>query len=121
MKFKTKCIVLGVSLLLVFFVLPLVLVNLAESHEFMGVMTLLFFVVNPVATATIHACIGKDSKRLWWMPLLVVVVFLLSYWIVLGEIIWDLLFYAGIYFVIGVQALLVSSFVAKRRKARQSE
>ena len=116
MKLKNKLIITITILLVVLLILPLILVNLAKPYKVMGIMMLLFFVVNPITTAIINFMVGKDLKKIWWMPILFSIVFLLCYWIVLKEVILDLLFYAGIYLIIGLVFMIISVFVTKRKK-----
>ena len=100
----------------VLFLLPFTIVKVAEPHEFMGIMIILFFIVNPIAAAVVNSMIGKVVRKFWWMPALFAIVFLLSYWLVLEEIIIDLMFYAVIYFIIGLIFMLGSFFVARKFK-----
>ena len=102
MKIKKKIFIILTIMLCVLFILPFILINISKPHEFMGITMMLFFVVNPLTTAFINSMIGKDIKRMWWMPILFCIVFLLSYWLVLEEIILDLIFYAVIYIIIGI-------------------
>lgn len=110
---KKKIIVSFIIMVVVLFILPFVLVKTAEPHEFMGIMILLFFIVNPMTAAVINSIIGKDVRKLWWMPVLFPIVFLVSYWIVLEEIIMDLMFYAVIYLIIGL-IFMIGSYVVAR-------
>lgn len=116
MKLKKKLIIIITIMFFVLFIVPLILVKLAKPHEFMGIMIMLFFCVNPIASVIINSLIGKDIKKLWLIPMLFCIVFLFSYWIVLKEIILDLMFYAGIYLIIGLVFMFISSFVAKKIK-----
>ena len=111
---KKKMIITFMIMLAVLFILPFIVVKVAEPHEFMGSMIILFFVVNPITAAVINSMIGKDIRKLWWMPALFATVFLLSYWLVLEEIIIDLIFYAVIYLIIGLIFMLGSLFVARK-------
>ena len=113
---KKKMIITFIIMVAILFLLPFILVKVAEPQEFMGIMILLFFVVNPITAAVVNAMIGKDVRKLWWMPVLFAIVFLLSYWIVLEEIIIDLTFYAIIYLIIGLIFMLGSFFIAKKFK-----
>ena len=111
---KKKMIITFMIMLAVLFILPFIVVKAVEPHEFMGSMILLFFVVNPITAAVINSMIGKDIRKLWWMPALFAIVFLLSYWLVLEEIIIDLIFYAVIYLIIGLIFMIGSLFVARK-------
>lgn len=113
---KKKIIITFIIMTAVLFIVPFIFVKVAEPHEFMGIMILLFFVVNPITAAVINSMIGKDVNKLWWMPTLFSIVFLLSYWLVLEEIIIDLIFYAVIYLIIGLIFMIASSFVARKFK-----
>ena len=116
MKIKKKIFIILTIMLCVLFILPFILINISKSHEFMGITMMLFFVVNPLTTAFINSMIGKDIKRMWWMPILFCIVFLLSYWLVLAEIILDLIFYAVIYIIIGIIFMIGSWFFTKKFK-----
>ena len=116
MKLKKKLSIIITTMIFVLLILPLIFINLAQPHEFMGVMMLMFFVVNPIATAVVNSMIGNDIKKLWWMPMMFCIVFLLLYWLVLREIILDLIVYAIMYLIIGLIFMLVSSFIAKKTK-----
>ena len=113
---KKKLIISFVTMLAVLFLLLFIFIKTTKPHEFMGIMILLFFGVNPITTAIINSMIGKDIKRIWWMPLLFSIVFLLSYWLVLEEIILDLIIYAGIYLIIGFVFMLISLFITNKIK-----
>ena len=100
------------TMIFVLLILPLTFINLAQPHEFMGVMILLFFVVNPIAAVIVSSMVGKDIKKLWWLPMMFCIIFLLSYWFVLKEIILDLIVYAIMYLIIGLIFMFISLFVA---------
>ena len=110
---KKKMIIMFIIMLSILLIMPFVLTKFAAPHEFMGVMILLFFIVNPVAAAVTNSIVGKDIKKLWWMTIFFPVMFLLSYWLVLAEIIMDLTFYAVIYLIIGLVFMIGSWLIAK--------
>ena len=116
MEIKKKIFIILTIMLCVLFILPFILINISKPHEFMGITMMLFFVVNPLTTAIINSMIGKDIKKMWWMPILFCIVFLLSYWLVLEEIILDLIFYAVIYIIIGIIFMICSWFFTKKLK-----
>ena len=116
MEIKKKKFIILTIILCVLLILPFILINISKPHEFMGITMMLFFVVNPLTTAIINSMIGKDIKKMWWMPILFCIVFLLSYWLVLEEIILDLIFYAVIYIIIGIIFMIGSWFFTKKFK-----
>ena len=113
-KLKNKVIVATIIEFFVLLILPLIFVNLSEPHDAMGLFMIFFFVINPIASATTNAFVNKDIKKLWWFPILFALVFLLSYWIVLKEIVLDLTIYAFIYMLIGYFVMAIS-WIAKRK------
>ena len=115
MKIKKKLIIITTLMFLVLFIIPFILINLSKSHEFMGIMILLFFIINPISTIIINSIIGKDIKKLWYIPILFSIIFLILYWILLKEIILDLTVYAISYLVIGIITMLISYFISKKR------
>ena len=117
MKIKKKIFIFLTIMFIVLFILPFILINISKSHEFMGIMIMLFFVVNPITTAIINSMIGKDIRKLWWVPILFCVSFLLSYWLILEEIILDLIIYALFYLIIGLIFMIGSLIVVKKIKS----
>ena len=112
---KKKIIFSFIIMFIVLLILPFICVKTVKPHEFMGLMILLFFIINPITSAIINSIIGKDIKKMWWMPIMFCIIFLLSYWLVLEEIILDLMFYAIIYLIIGIVFMLLSFFIARRK------
>ena len=64
---KKKIIITFILMVAVLFALPFIFVKVAEPHELMGTMILLFFVLNPLTAAVIHSMIGTDIRNLWWI------------------------------------------------------
>lgn len=114
MNLKCKLIIITITLLVILFFIPLVLINIVKLHDVMGIMMLLFFVVNIISAMIVNLIVGQDIKKLWWLPILFSLVFLLSYWIVLNEIIIDLMIYAFIYLILGIVFMIISYFVTKK-------
>ena len=114
MKIKNKVIITIITELIVLFVLPLLFLHLSKPNDAMGLMILCFFLINPIASATNSSFVGKDIKKLWWLPISFALVFLLSYWIVLKEIILDLIIYAIVYMLEGFLAMAISFLVARK-------
>jgi len=112
---KKKVISSFVAMLIIFIILPLIFVKISKPYEFMGIMVFLFFVVNPITAAIINSMIGSDVKKMWWMPILLCIIFLLSYWLVLGEIILDLIFYSVFYLIIGIIFMCISLVITNKK------
>ena len=116
MKLNKKLIIITIAAILVLVIIPLIFINLAQPHEFMGIMILLFFIINPILVIFVNLIIGKYMKKLWWIPLMFSIIFLISYWIILEEIIFDLIVYAIMYLIIGLIVMFISFFISKKRK-----
>lgn len=82
----------------------------------MAVCFLLFYAVNPIFSAVCGAYAGKNIKRLWTLPIVVAGLFLVGAWLLfeMGEK--AFLLYSGCYLIIGVAAMLISSFVNKKKQ-----
>ena len=114
MKLKNKVMVTIITEIIVLLILPLIFVNLSKPHEAMGIFIMFFFVINPIASVATNALIGKDIKKLWWLPIAFALVFLLSYWLILKEIVLDLTIYALAYMVIGFFVMIISWLVNRK-------
>ena len=114
LKLKNKVVVTILIEIFVLLILPLIFVNLSKPHEAMGIFMIFFFVINPVASATTNMFVGKDIKKLWWFPILFALVFLLSYWIVLKEIVLDLTIYAIMYILIGYFVMAIFRIIKRK-------
>ncbi|MEY8337649.1 hypothetical protein AALB16_06400 [Lachnospiraceae bacterium 62-35] len=92
-------------------VLPWLAVAFVNSDGGMAVCLILFFAVDPIYFIIIGIFAGKDVKRLWSLPIISAILFLLGTWIFfdMGES--AFITYAGIYFVLGMLAMLISMFI----------
>lgn len=107
MKLKNKVILIITVILLVMFLLPLIVVRLSDAHSVMGLMMILFFVINPIMTLLLSVLAGTDINKLWWVPVLIAISFPLLYIGALGELILDLFVYSLGYFFIGTLMMIV--------------
>ena len=114
MKLKSKLTITSIIELVVLLILPLTLINLAQPHETMGVMMAFFFAINPVSSITVCLFVGKDINKLWWLPISFAIIFLISYWITLQDVIFDLVIYAVIYVLLGFLTMVIS-WILKRK------
>lgn len=113
---KNKLLISILTMFIVLLILPLSVVNSVEAKNGMGLMMIFFFAINPITTICLNLMINKDIKKMWCIPILFSFIFLLSYWIVLKEVITDLIIYAVIYLVLGVITMFLSYFLNNRRK-----
>ena len=82
----------------------------------MAICFILFFAVNPMFSVVCGVSAGKDIKRLWSLPIIVAMLFLVGVWMFfeLGEP--AFLLYCGCYLFIGIIAMLMSAFINKRKQ-----
>ena len=113
---SNNLILVILSMILILLVIPYISINLSHPYDFMGLMVLLFFIINPLTTIGINIIIGSDIKKLWWIPILFSIIFLLSYWLILNEIILDLIIYAIIYLILGIISMFISFIISMKKK-----
>ena len=82
----------------------------------MAICFILFFAVNPLYAALSGAFAGKNIKQLWVLPIITAGLFLAGAWLFfeMGEP--AFLLYCGCYLIIGIVAMLIRSFVNKRKQ-----
>ena len=98
-------------------VLPWFADSFVKDDAGMAVCFLLFFTINPIYSVIIGVFAGKNIKRLWGMPAISAVLFLLGSWIFfsMGERVFIL--YAGVYLILGIAAMTISMII--HRKAQR--
>jgi len=79
----------------------------------MAVCFLLFFAVNPAFSALCGVSAGKNIKLLCPLPIMVAALFLAGVWLFFEMSEPAFLLYGGCYLIIGVVAMLISSYIDK--------
>lgn len=92
---------------------PWMAVTFIKGDGGMAVCFLLFFAVNPIYSAAAGIFAGRNSSRLWHLPVIAAVLFLLGTWMFfdMGET--AFLLYAAVYLCIGICAMLISMLFHK--------
>ena len=110
-----KLIIWTMSALILMIGFPWLAVTFAGSAG-MAICCILFFAVNPLYAALSGVFAGKNIKQLWSLPIITAGLFLAGAWLFfeMGEP--AFLLYCGCYLVIGIVAMLISSFVNKRKQ-----
>lgn len=105
-----------ISMVIMLF-LPWFAISFAKDDAGMAVCFILFFAVNPIYSVIMGVFAGKNIKRLWGMPVISAVLFLLGSWIFfsMGERAFVL--YAGVYLILGIAAMTISMII--HRKAQR--
>ena len=100
----------------VMLLLPWLVVTFVRSDAAMAAVLVLFFAINPGYSMAAGYYAGRQVRRLWWVPALCAGFFLAGAWLFfdMGE--HAFLTYAGIYYAIGMVAMLVSRLITVRRE-----
>ena len=82
----------------------------------MAAVLVLFFVIDPGYSMAAGYYAGKKIRRLWWLPAATAGLYLVGAWLFfeMGDPVF--LTYAGIYFAVGMEAMLVSRLITGRRE-----
>lgn len=119
MSVKKKSCIAVVTILVVMFILPLLVVHIVSSDAGMALCFILFFAVNPLMVIALSVMAGTELRKLWWSPLLAAVLFPVFFGIVVRELVKDLFIYSALYLAVGLLAMIGTHFgikVAKRGK-----
>lgn len=100
----------------VMLVLPWFAVTFVQSDAGMAAVLVLFFVINPGFSMAAGYYAGKQIGRLWWVPGVSSGLFLTGacLFFEMGDP--AFLTYAGIYFAVGMEAMLISRLITARRE-----
>ena len=116
---RNKIILAVFAWLLVLLILPFCLLKFASETSFMGVLILLFFLVNPFLAIALGIMAGTDLRHLWWIPIGTGIVFPLLMIPSVQELVWDLYVYSALYVGVSCLAMIGSCFCVKQ--SRQSK
>lgn len=102
------CLIVSAIIMLM---LPWLAVTFVKGDAGMSACFILFFGVNPIYSIIIGAFAGKDLRYLWSLPVISAVLFLIGTWIFfdMGET--AFIIYAVVYLILGVPAMLISTFI----------
>ena len=100
----------------VMFALPWATVTFVRNDAAMAICLLLFFAVNPVFAILAGVFAGGKIQTRWSLPLVTAICFLAGTWLIIdpGESAFAL--YAGLYFLLGMAAMLLSYLYHQKAK-----
>lgn len=107
-----KIITLLLSIIIIMVVIPAIAVFTVRSDMGMAVMIILLFTVNPLFSIFLGMFCGADLKKMWYMPLLSALTFLVSSWIIFGFDI-DFSIYAAVYLIAGYFSAFLRRYINK--------
>lgn len=100
----------------VMLLLPRLVVTWVRSDAAMAAVLVLFFAIDPGYSMAAGYYAGKQIRRLWWVPAVTAGLYLMGAWLFfeMGDpAFWT---YTGIYFAVGMEAMLVSRLITSRRE-----
>ena len=100
----------------VMLLLPWASVTFAKSEAGMVVTLLLFFVIDPVYSITLGIFAGINIKEMWSLPIIDAILFLLGTWLFFAPGEGAFVIYSGVYLVIGIVSMLLSSRLRARKQ-----
>ena len=98
----------------VMFLLPFGVARCASECAGMALCMLLFFVVNPAYSIVLGLRCGRDFRRMWYMPRVSSVAFLVGSWVFFDIREPWFVVYAAVYFVLGMVAAAISARMVKQ-------
>ncbi len=105
---KNNFILWVIVSMVIMLILPWLAISYVNSDAGMAVCFILFFAINPIYSVIMGIFAGKNRKKLWGMPVVSAVLFLLGSWIFFGMGEKAFLIYAGIYLILGITAMMIS-------------
>ena len=98
----------------VMFLLPFGVARCASECAGMALCMLLFFVVNPAYSIVLGLRCGRDFRRMWYMPLVSSVAFLVGSWVFFDIREPWFVVYAAVYFLLCIVAAAISARMVKQ-------
>lgn len=105
---KNKYILWFAISMVIMLIVPWLAISFVNGDAGMAVCFILFFAIDPIYSVIIGVFAGKNIKKLWGMPIISAVLFLLGSWIFFGMGEKAFIMYAGIYMILGVAAMIIS-------------
>lgn len=114
---KNKVFHVVLILFLTMFILPLLIFNNnASGLTTIGWVLILVYIIYPIISFSLGIYNGKNFCKVWFIPLIIFVIFLLSYWIIFKKIILELIFIALIYTILSYLGMCIPYIIKKVRK-----
>ena len=100
--------------MVIMLVLPWLAISFVKGDAGLAVCFILFFAVNPIYSVIMGVFAGKNIKRLWGMPVISAVLFLLGSWIFFSMGEKAFILYAGVYLILGIAAMAISMIIHRK-------
>ena len=116
MTVKKKILISAITVVAVFLVLPVLVLNLAKAEQGLPLILILFFVINPITEIFISIIAGTNLSKLWWISVLAPLYFPLFFSLATLDLVLDLFVYSAVYLAIGITTMLIVFFIKKAKK-----
>ncbi len=101
---------------IVMLLFPLIAVTFVPSNAGMMIMMLMFLIINPIYYIVIGVVSSNDVKRMWVLPVVSSVLFLVGTYMFLGKNVSAFLMYALIYFIISMGSMFISDLIKRNKR-----
>lgn len=115
MKLKNKIIISIMIIVLFMLVIPYIVGRMADAQSALGILLILLYVLNPLISIILGIIIGKDYKKIWYIPIIEVLLFLLFFYIVFGEVSIEYLTFVFIYLLSAYTSIIVTNLIQKKK------
>lgn len=98
--------------------LPFIVARFASECSGMALCMILFFIINPIYSAILGYRCWKNIRRMWYLPMLAGMAFLVGAWISFdAHELWFIV-YAIVYIIIGWIAMAISNLCKSKYSER---
>lgn len=118
---KKQIIIWAIVTTIVMLLFPWIAKVAFPGDEFMAIVLLLFFAVDPLCSVLSGVIAARRTEKLWWMPIASAILCVAGMWISLDMGNTAFLFYALIYLALGMSAMLLLSLIKKLRRQRRNK
>ena len=112
--FKNKIFLLFFSTVIFMLIIPFIMLSVLDQLDVLGFIFLALFVIYPIFSLVVGIVVGRNLKKLWYVPLINFVIFPMLYWIVLETIEFDFYLYSLGYLVVSCIAMFLTYYLKKK-------
>ncbi len=113
---KSKILVWLLLCVVFMIMVPWLAVSFLKGDAGMAVCFFLFYALYPLFATILGMVSGRNIRRMWFMPFIAAILFLIGAWIFFDINELAFIMYAGIYLIIGIIVMLLSVVVRKKNK-----
>ncbi|WP_373155247.1 hypothetical protein [Bacteroides cellulosilyticus] len=107
------------AIIVVMFILPFIVAQLASADSGMLFCMILFLIVNPLFSITLGVKCGSNIQQMWSLPLILAVVFIVGVWLSFDVKEVGFIVYATVYCTLSWTAMFLSRYINNRNKIKK--